>query len=480
MRLAHLLLLMAIGCEGVPLETIEVPPVALLAQITPAVCTATVHIPADGADAWVALTTALATCSLVQLDPGVYPIAVPYPRPVGMLNVRGTLAGSGMNATTIRLTGSGSSVDLVAVWLLTSGATARDLAIDMSGLQAGTTTEQTHAFYVDGRQGRVTGVRVTGVRVINPYGDGAKLVGYEPQLDGTADFRIGVRFDHSVFERCGRSGITFFGGCNDCEFDHLTGLDVYDQIFDGEGKGGGSHRVRIHHNTDRAGPGAQSAVAMDVRDSSDVEIYENDYDRSISIMRCFGCSVHDTTITQARPIGAVVDVSKEGDVRLYDLRLRRLASAGPGVLIATGYRSGTAPALVVLSDSTLTQDANSGLVTGFGTRRLVLEHDELIYNGTLLSQFGVDLVGGPIGSGYLASLAVSDTKISGPLKAAVRVAGSYAGMTSVTVRAVESSSSLRCENVASTTTAAGVTNGGIVGPLVVDRCIWPAIACSIP
>ncbi len=432
-------------------------------------------VPDDGLDDTAGLRAAAASaCPNVRLEAGDYSMAVQsYPRAVSMVDMKGVLSGAGQDVTTIRLTGSGSDQDLFAVRLIASGSGAQDLTVDMTGLIPGTTNEQTHAFAVDGRIAKVSGIRITRVKILNPYGDCADLVGYEPEPDGTKDFRISVRVDHSIFQVCGRSGITFFGGCNDCEFDHLTGINVYDQIFDGEGKGGGSHRVKIHHNFDRAGSSIESTLAIDVNNSSEIEIFDNDFDRGISLARCFACSVRDTKIVQSSVSEPLISITKEGEITLSDLRLTREASASPGVLVYGGWRSGTVPTSIALSDSTLIQKTDAPAIDGYGIRSLAIHRTDFQFVGDSAGlRDAITVSGGPVSSGLKASISVSDSTISGSVRSATFLSGAYAGMTTATFRKLTAPEGLRCKNVAVTT-----KNGGIQGPLIVDQCPWPAWTC---
>lgn len=432
-------------------------------------------IPDDGLDDIAGLRAAAASgCPNVQLEAGVYQVAVPpLPRPRAMLDMKGVLSGAGQGTTTIKLTGSGSGQDLIAVSLIANGAGAQDLTLDMTGIAAGTTNEQTHAFGVDGRVARVSGVRVTRVKILNPYGDCVDLVGYEPLPDGTGDFRISVRIDHAMFQVCGRSGITFFGGCNDCEFDHITGVNVSDQIFDGEGKGGGSHRVKIHDNKDRAGVLIQSTLAIDVQNSSEIEIFDNDFDRGISLARCFGCSVHHTTITQTRPSDPLISITKEGDTQLYNLKLTREASAGPGSLVSGSWSNGTGPTSVTLVDSTLIQKTDALSFEGHGIKSLIVQRVDFQYSGSLIGKRdSIYISGGPQVSGNKASISISDSRVSGALRYSVHLDGAYMGIANITFKNIIASAKLYCENTTTTATA-----GGIRGPLIIDQCAWPPQTC---
>lgn len=440
------------GCELAPSSVSRTLPVDCVTSVAP-----------SGADDRVAIQLALDTCKEVHLD-GDYYIATPSTHPRGMLELRGRLVCTA--STRLLYSGDTSGADWFGIWIRGSDSLVSGCTIDSTGLF--NTREQTHAIAADGRSGPLHNIEIAYVRIIHPAGDGVDLVGYEPTATSPDQRLFNVRVHHTTFERAGRSGITFFGGCNSCEFDHNTAVDVSDQQYDGEGKGGGSHGVKIHHNYGRVGPHSQSGLALQIQGSSDVDVYSNDWDQGIYSGGCRNCSFHDFTIDQAVPLQfAVLHLAKTGDVRVWNVHLTRQASAGVnGVFVSVWALN--APARVDVSDSSFVQYANTHVVGGIGTELLTFDNVDVDYRGTPgLRLFGIAVEGGPIATGgKRAALSVSNTRVIGQLLGSVFVSGSQAGVGEISITRTQSTAGLLCQN----------TNN-VTGPLVYENNIMPAKNC---
>lgn len=424
--------------------------------------TGSCNVQPSGADDRVALQLALDTCAEVHVD-GVYRIATPaWPRARGMLELRGKLVCAA--ATRLLYSGDAAHQDWYGIWIRGSDSLISGCTIDSTELT--NTQEQTHAIGADARYGALVNIEVAYVTFVHPAGDGVDLVGYEPDRTLT-----NVRVHHSTFERTGRSGVTFFGACHDCEFDRNVSYDVSDQQYDGEGKGGGSHGVKIHHNYGRVGPHSQSGLAVQIQNSSDVDVYSNDFDQGIYVGGCTDCTFHDMTINQAaRSDFAVLHIVKSGSSRVWNMNLTRQSEAGLGAVFAATWAL-SAPTSVEVSDSKFIQYAPTHVTGGLGVESLSFDDVNLEYRSTPgLRAYGISVEGGPLAAGgKRANLYVHNVRVSGPVRAAVRVSGEQAGIGTVSVTRAVSSSNLLCENTFN-----------VIGPLTYKDNTMPPMNCSVP
>lgn len=408
-----------------------------------------------------AIQLALDTCNEVHLD-GVYNIATPpEPRTRGMLELRGKLVCT--STTRLVYSGDAGAQDWYGIWIRGSDSLISGCTIDSTALF--NTQEQTHAIAADGRSGPLANIEVAYVRIIHPPGDGVDLVGYEP-----GETLTNVRVHHTTFERAGRSGITFFGGCHDCEFDHNVAYDVSDQQYDGEGKGGGSHGVSIHHNFGRVGPHSQSGLALQVQASSDVDVYSNDWDQGIYVGGCVNCTFHDMTINQSvRTDFGVLHIVKSGYSRVWNVNLTRQAEAGVGAVLFTGWAV-NAPTSVTVSDSAFVQYSPTHVVANVGVEVLSFDNVNAEYRAAALPRvYGISVEGGPLATGKRSSLYVDNMRIAGPAAAAIRVSGEQAGVGAVSVTRTQSTTGLSCENTSN-----------VLGPLTYANNAMPKTNCGVP
>lgn len=465
-------------------------------------------IPDDGIDDRIALQNSIDSCvGIVKLERGKYNIVTPYPRPAGMyamlIGKTGTILEGQGEATVIEFSGNNAGKDWRGFQLASSSEYKRFRMT--SNFDTGTTVEQTHLMRADGP---LRGIHISHLSCNHPAhgaksGDCIQFVGYPPLSDGSNDKRIwDVEIDHVTFEHSDRSGISMHSGVHGTQlpdghytvrFHDNTFLDISDQSIDGEGSGD-IDMVEIDHNSFMVPSNLESAVAVQIQNSSRVHFHDNALNgRGIDLYGCDNCLLSHNSCTQQIPGAPCVLLRKiSRDVMISDEKYTREISAGSGPVMAIEQKL-TAPERVTITDSFITQHSDGAALYTNGIVGLNVFDTSIVYDGTAFA-LGVNRIDALILSGSGSSVSPScrdngvpsdypgirttdihirDTVVIGPYRAAVIVSGSYCGTGTVEISRMKTtgvSQGLRCEGVS--------VGSGITGPITLVDNLLPLSNCS--
>lgn len=506
MRLIILLLFLAISCSKQTHDS-KISQGSIASCGTPRSFGA---IPDDGADDRAAIQNAIDSCvgGVVKLERGKYNVVTPYPRPAGvyamLVSKTGTtLEGQG-ESTIIEFSGNNGGKDWRGFQLSSSSEYRRFRMT--SNFDSGTTVEQTHLMRADGP---LRGIHISHLSCNHPAhgaksGDCIQLVGYPPSDDGSNDKRIwDIEIDHIVFEHSDRSGIAMHSGVHGTQrsdghystrFHDNTFLDISDQSIDGEGSGD-IDTVEIDHNMFVVPSNLESAVAVQIQNSSKIHLHDNVLNgRGIDLYGCDNCLLSHNSCTQQIPGAPCVLLRKiSRDVLFSDEKYTREVSAGDGPVIVIEQKL-TAPERVTIANSSIIQHSDGAAMHTSGIVGLNVLDTNVLYDGTAFSS-GINRIDAFIMAGSGASVTPScrdngvpsdypgirttdihirDTTVIGPYRAAAIVSGSYCGTGTIEItrmKTVGVSQGIRCEGVS--------TGAGITGPITFLDNLLPVSSCSL-
>lgn len=432
--------------------------------------TCSAAVPDDGFDDRDALQASIiAGCP--PLAPGVYDVVTPTAvsparRDYAMIAVaHDALAGSGP-ATVLRFSGDAGSVQDWYGVALGSGSVLRDLTLDTSALTG--TLEQTHAVRITGPADGVEIARVTFLHPQRgmPGGDCVQVVGYSPDRLVSR-----VSISDSTFAHCDRSGVAIHSGVRGLVVTGCSFPDTGDQDIDGEGTGD-IDDVTIDSCTFGVGPAAQGDLAIQIDSSSHVRLSHSTLSgRGVQLYGCTDCEVSSSTIVRTVPGSPMpaLDVTKDSArVTVTGTSITRAASAVSGQVVRIAPHNGQ-PSAFELDSSTLVQRTAASVLSSVGVNGLVIVGSTLRYEGAPGAGNGIDVLGSPTVRGDHAT--VTGCSFEGPMAAAVRISGSYAGLGSCMTSGNTGSgqaAGLRCEHAS-----------GISGPVTSSGNAWGPDVCSL-
>lgn len=427
-------------------------------------------IPDDGRDDRAALQAALDDgCLDLRNAPGRYDVMTPpMPRSIWVLRApdNAQIVGSGDDSV-IAFSGDAGRDDWWGI-RLASRAHVHHVRFDGDGLR--NTTEHAPLLFwvgpVDGVTIERTSFRYP-VRAGEKRGDCIQGVGYAPDKLST-----NITIEHNEFLSCGRSSYAWHSGLRNLKYRYNNHIDISDQL-DGEGRGNEPHALiadsEIAYNKFQTGKSAEGNLAIQIVRGVRLEIHHNELNgRGIDLADVSDSELHhnEVTLTMAEGDWPAIMIRKGStSLKIHDETYTRVADGGPVLSIEN---RGTGPRDISIVDTTITQLATWHAVRLAGASEVTFSDVDLNYGGGPgMSAFSFEGVNTPA-----TGLRVLDSRIKGPVKAAVYLSGAYAG-----------AGTLQLER----TTTAGASMGlwcryaNIKGPITYGDNAMPAPACdSVP
>jgi hypothetical protein len=427
-------------------------------------------IPDDGVDDRLAIQSAI-TAGCAKFASGKYDIVTPaVPRPIAMLTlpVATEMFGDGATPTVLSFSGDPQGADWRGIQV-NSGTYIHNLSFVVD-MPVATTREQMHVVRGDGP---LIGVTIKYTTCDSPIvagskrGDCFQFVGYEPNTT-SPDKRIwDLELSYNTIIRSPRSGIAIHSGVHGTLVDghyttrihHNIFQDVSDQDIDEEGSylqddAPSIDGLELDHNTFNHIPSPLTSTAVSLVYSGHTWMHDNNLNgRGMVVDACYNCDFGDNTIVQSIPtsIAAVVFRRAIHDTTIHDEHYTREASAGVGSVVelsqlVTGY-----PLDVTIKDYSLIQRAPGNILHSFGSVSLQMKDGVIVYDHPPENPtwFTMDLSGSSATA--TTGIVINRLTITGPIKAAARISGAYAGAGTFDVEHLTSPKGLWCEDTSTIT-----------------------------
>jgi hypothetical protein len=437
-----------------------------------ATCAVPAAIPNDGQDDRAAIQAALDTQGCVELEAGVYDIAMPIPRPpgragLGMLQFTtgDVLRGKGP-LTRLQFTGGTNSGDWYGLWVVpeTNDVVIEDLYLDSTLLTHN--NEQTHAIQLSGLAERIT---ISQVWFDHPEragrgGDCIKIV-------GSNEAPVSAKIESSWFVRCDRSGVASTGGGRSLLINGNTFFDVGNQDIDIEASKPSSS-VTISNNHMFVGPSPNGSYSVGITTATRVVFSNNHlFGRGVMFFNVDTASISDSTIfrTVSERGEPVIELMKAAKNITINNVLAVRAITTPGAVIRAGHHSSAYPSGIQIMNSSLRSASDAALIAVGTATDLTVSGNRLerTVGTTWAGSRAIEVVGT---LAKTEQTLISGNMIIGQFDSAIRLKGTGEGIGNVTMgnnSAPGAVTGLIC-----------TSSSGITGRLVSSGNNWPSTTCE--